>query len=48
VKAVVDRTFAWLRKRPGFYRRHETDEALLDLACCLICWRRIETFTAIP
>ncbi len=24
-------------------RRHETHEALFDLACCLICWRRVET-----
>jgi transposase len=44
---VVERTFAWLHNRRRLLvrtdRRHETHEALLDLACCLICWRRIET-----
>ena len=44
---VVERTFAWLHNRRRLLirtdRRHETHEAFLDLACCLICWRRIET-----
>ncbi len=44
---VVERTFAWLHNRRRLLlrtdRRHETQEAFLDLACCLICWRRIET-----
>ena len=44
---VVERTFAWLHNRHRLLirtdRRHQTHEAFLDLACCLICWRRIET-----
>ena len=44
---VVERTFAWLHNRRRLLlrtdRRHQTHEAFLDLACCLICWRRIET-----
>jgi transposase len=44
---VVERTFAWLHNRRRLLlrtdRRHETQQAFLDLACCLICWRRIET-----
>ena len=44
---VVERTFAWLHNRRRLLlrtdRRHETQEAFLDLACCLICWRRVET-----
>jgi hypothetical protein len=50
-RRIAERTFAWLHNRRRLLlrtdRRHETHEALLDLACCLICWRRIETFTAI-
>ena len=38
---VVERTFAWLHNRRRLLlrtdRRHETHEAFLDLACCLIC-----------
>ena len=44
---VVERTFAWLHNRRRLLirtdRHHETQEAFLDLACCLICWRRIYT-----
>src|SRR5437667_172951 len=44
---VVERSFAWLHNRRRLLlrtdRRHETQEAFLDLACCLICWRRVET-----
>jgi len=44
---VVERTFALLhnRRRPLFRtdRQHQTHEAFLDLACCLICWHRIKT-----
>jgi transposase len=43
---VVERTFAWLHNRRRLLvrtdRRHETHEAFLALACCLICWRRLE------
>ena len=43
---VVERTFAWLHNRRRLLvrtdRQHETHEALLALACCLICWRRLE------
>jgi transposase len=44
---VVERTFAWLHNRRRLLvrtdRRHETHEGFLDLACCLITWRRVET-----
>jgi transposase len=43
---VVERTFAWLHNRRRLLvrtdRRHQTHEAFLDLACCLICWQRLE------
>jgi len=44
---IVERTFAWLHNHRRLLlrtdRRHETHEAFLSLACCLICWRRLET-----
>ena len=44
---VVERTFAWLHNRRRLLlrtdRRADTHEAFLALACCLICWRRLET-----
>jgi transposase len=44
---IVERTFAWLRNRRRllvrYERRSEIHEAFLALACCLICWRRLET-----
>ena len=44
---VVERTFAWLHNRRRLLvrtdRRHQTHESFLDLACCLITWRRVET-----
>jgi transposase len=43
---IVERTFAWLHNRRRLLlrtdRRHEIHEAFLSLACCLICWRRLE------
>jgi len=43
---IVERTFAWLHNRRRLLlrtdRRHEIHEAFLALACCLICWRRLE------
>jgi transposase len=43
---VVERTFAWLHNRRRLLirtdRRHEIHESFLSLACCLICWRRLE------
>jgi transposase len=43
---VVERTFAWLHNRRRLLvrtdRSHEIHEAFLALACCLICWRRLE------
>jgi transposase len=43
---VVERTFAWLHNRRRLLIRtdrvHQTHEAFLDLACCLICWQRLE------
>jgi transposase len=42
---VVERSFAWLHRRRLLLRtdrRHETHEAFLALACCLICWHRPE------
>jgi transposase len=44
---IVERTFAWLHNRRRLLlrtdRRHEIHEAFVALACCLICWRRLET-----
>jgi len=44
---VVERNFAWLHNRRRLLLRTDRatkpDEAFLDLACCLICWSRIET-----
>jgi transposase len=43
---VVERTFAWLHNRRRLLlrtdRRHDIHEGFLALACCLICWRRLE------
>jgi transposase len=43
---VVERTFAWLHNRRRLLirtdRSDEIHEAFLALACCLICWRRLE------
>jgi transposase len=40
---VVERTFAWLhqfkRLHVRYDRRHETHEAFLALACCIVCFR---------
>ncbi len=44
---VVERTFAWLHNRRRLLirtdRRDDIHEAFLALACCLICWRQLET-----
>jgi transposase len=44
---VVERTFAWLHNRRRLLirtdRSDDIHEAFLALACCLICWRRLET-----
>jgi transposase len=44
---VVERTFAWLHNCRRLLirtdRRDDIHEGLLALACCLICWRRLET-----
>jgi transposase len=43
---VVERTFAWLhnfkRLLVRYDRRHEIHEAFLAIACCLVCFRRLE------
>jgi hypothetical protein len=43
---VVERTFAWLHQYRRLHVRYdrsaETHQALLDLACCLICYRRLQ------
>jgi transposase len=43
---VVERTLAWLHQRRRllvrYDRRADIHEAFLALACCLICWRRLE------
>ena len=43
---VVERTFAWLhnykRLLVRYDRRHEMHEAFLALACCLVCFRRLQ------
>ncbi len=44
---VVERTFAWLHNRRRLLirtdRRDDIHEGFLALACCLICWRRLQT-----
>jgi transposase len=46
VRWVVERTFAWLhnykRLLVRYDRRHEIHEAFLALACCLVCFRRLQ------
>lgn len=43
---VVERTFAWLHQRRRLLVRYdrsaEIHHAFLSLACCLICWRRLQ------
>jgi len=43
---VVERTFAWLHNRRRLLvrtdRRDDIHEGFLALACCLICWNRLE------
>jgi transposase len=43
---VVERTFAWLHQRRRLLVRYDRaadiHEAFLSLACCLICWRRLQ------
>jgi hypothetical protein len=43
----IERTFAWLHNRRRLLvrtdRRDDIHEGFLALACCLICWRRLET-----
>ena len=47
VRWVVERTFAWLhhfkRLLVRYDRRHEIHHASLAIACCLVCWRRLES-----
>jgi len=42
---VVERSIAWLhgfrRLLVRYERRVHTHEAFLDLACCIICFRRL-------
>ena len=44
---VVERTFAWLHSRRRLLirtdRRDDIHEGFPALACCLICWRRLES-----
>jgi transposase len=44
---VVERTLAWLhnfkRLLVRYERRAEMHEALLGLACCLVCYRRLRS-----
>ena len=46
VRWVVERSFAWLhafkRLNVRWEYRADIHQALLTLACCLICWRRLE------
>ena len=43
---VVERTFAWLHQSKRllvrYDRRHEIHEAFLAIACCLVCFRRLQ------
>ncbi|MFE9360733.1 transposase, partial [Streptomyces olivaceoviridis] len=47
VRWVVERTFAWLhqfkRLRIRYERRADIHQSLLELACSLICLRRLRT-----
>jgi hypothetical protein len=47
---VVERTFAWLHSHRRLLirtdRRDDIHEGFLALACCLICWRHLETSTS--
>ena len=47
VRWVVERTFAWLHHYKRLLvrcdRRHEIHEAFLAVACCLVCFRRLQT-----
>ena len=44
---VVERTLAWLhqnrRLRVRYERRPELHEAFVDIACSLICWKKLES-----
>jgi hypothetical protein len=44
---VVERSIAWLhgyrRLRIRWECRADIHEALLTLACCLICWRQLQS-----
>src|SRR5438876_763163 len=46
-RAVVERTFAWLhnfkRLLVRYERRADIHHALLALACCLVCFRRLRS-----
>ena len=46
VRWVVERTFAWLhhykRLLVRYDRRHDIHEAFLALACCLVCFKRLQ------
>jgi len=46
IRWVVERTFAWLhhfkRLLVRYDRRHEIHEAFLALACCFVCFRRLQ------
>jgi hypothetical protein len=46
VRWVVERTFAWLhhfkRLLVRYDRRAEIHEAFLAIACCLVCFRRLQ------
>jgi transposase len=43
---VIERTFAWLHNKRRLLirtdRRADIHESFLALACCLICWRRLQ------
>ena len=47
VRWAVERTFAWRhhikRLLVRYDRRHEIHHAFLALACCPVCWRRLES-----
>ncbi|MEU4830535.1 transposase, partial [Streptosporangium sp. NPDC023615] len=47
IRWVVERTFAWLnqfkRLRIRYEHRADLHQGLLDLACSLICLRRLRT-----
>lgn len=44
VEACFDWIFNWRRLRVRYEKRDDIHEAFLVIACCMICWKRIQEF----